>query len=223
MKLKFDFKVLRSNFTDVFLSYLYFFIQIQGMNIKNNHKGLIIISGMFLVIIIAGCTQQAEIKNIVIGNVEYSFSEDVRQSIKIPVNDAPLVRNIIDENRDINVVFDCSASTEKPYISVAAYNIVSKIQNYVIYSRYTYAKFSTFCYVGNDWYNSTDNKIEKPDFTSAVIWFKGPATGAESTSVTAYNNTILIQGTSYRNMTLAADAFSLAMLGITEDAVSKMK
>lgn len=171
---------------------------------------LVVIS-IISIILISGCVQQEKpITNITIGNVEYSFSNDIREAMKVPVANRSSIQELALLSQEIHIVFDCSVAEEKPSISVSAFNVVSIIQNYLV-AHGSFTHFDTYCFQGEKWYNSTDNEAQKPAGT--ILWFKGPKTGANGTSVYVENTTITIEGTDHKNMTLAADAFSLAVLG----------
>ncbi len=170
---------------------------------------------VFAVITVTGCVQQTQpITNITIDGVDYSFANDVREALKVPVSNRFQIQQLIIYSKNISVIFDCSVSEEKPAISVAAYNAVSTIKNYLV-SHGTFAYFNTYCFRGEQWYNATDNETEKPQL-GTTLWFRGQKTGANETSVNIENTTIVIQGTDYKNLTLAADAFSLAVLGVSK-------
>ncbi len=169
---------------------------------------------VFAVIAVTGCVQQPQpITNITIDGVDYSFTNDVREALKVPVNDRFQIQQLMIYSKNISVIFDCSIPEEKPSIAVAAHNAVSTIQNYLV-SHGTFARFPVYCFVGEQWYDATDNSTAKP-VLGTTLWFKGPKTGANETSVLAENNTIVIQGTDYKNLTLATDAFSLTVLGVS--------
>lgn len=175
----------------------------------------LLILAIVAAIVVAGCVQQPQpITNITIDGVDYSFANDVREALKVPVNDRFQIQQLMIYSKNISVIFDCSIPEEKPTISVVAYNAVSTIQNYLI-SHGTFAYFNTYCFIDDQWYDARDNSTTKPSL-GATIWFKGPKTGANRTSVLIENNTVVIQGTDHKNMTLATDAFSLAFLGISK-------
>lgn len=179
----------------------------------NNKKLVLAFTLLSAVIFAAGCVQQQSVTSVTIDNVEYQFSNDIRKALMVPVNDKVLLRQILLGSRNIDVIFDCSAPDELPSFSVAAHNAVSAIQNYFVYSQGRFASFDTYCFKGDQWYNSTNGEIEKPEL-GVTLWFKGQKTGASGTSVLLENNTIIIQGTNHKNLTLATDAFSLAFLGV---------
>lgn len=166
-----------------------------------------------MLLLVLGCIQSAA-KNttLVIDNVEYQFANDIGEAQKIPVDSPGAIRELMLKSKDISIIFDCSGA-DKPQLTVAAFNAVSTVQNYLVYSRSTYSNFRTYCFVGDQWYDSVDMPIEKPAL-NVTLWFKSERTGAASTGVSLVNNTVIVQGTNYKNLTLATDAFNLAFLGV---------
>ncbi|MFH0832533.1 MAG: hypothetical protein V1900_02325 [Candidatus Aenigmatarchaeota archaeon] len=172
------------------------------------------IAWIFLVLILfsLGCVQEKEIKEVKIPghNTIYQFSYDIRESIKVKNNTG--IRNAVYSIDTINFVFNSSNQEENAYFLVSAYNIVSKLNVYFPYEG-KLMRFNEFFFDGGVWYNSTLNEIEKPDLTLS-LWFLGPNTGANETSVMLSGNIIYIQGTSYKDLVLASDKFSMIVMGI---------
>ena len=69
---------------------------------------------------------------------------------------------------------------------------------------------------GVQWFNANNEEIEKPALGGFTLWLKGPATGATETSVTLEDKTVLLQGTSQKNLSLAADKLSLIVMGVND-------
>lgn len=172
------------------------------------------------VVFISGCTeQQAEIKEITIdghGNQVYQFSYDIRESQKI-ASDDPLAISMLVANSDyMNIVFDGSDNQDNGYFQVVLINIVQKLTTYYSYEGKAFSGLPIYYYITENntivWYNSAQENITEPDLSGTTLWLLGPSTGANETSVRLNNNTIYIQGTSYKNLTLAGDKFALIFM-----------
>lgn len=178
-------------------------------------KNTTILFFVFMIVLLSGCVEDKPQNSVIIDNVEYSFVNDIKEASKVPVYYPKPIREKVLGSKNINIVFDCSHSEDRPIFSVVAFNAVTIIQTYFVYSQEKIGNFSTYCYIGDQWYNSINQPISsvpKPDLT---LKFVGPFSGANETSVLfSYNNTIIIQGSSHSNVTLATDAFSLTVLGV---------
>jgi hypothetical protein len=187
-------------------------------------KILIIIFVVSAFVIVSGCTgQNAPITEITIpghGQQIYQFSYDIRESQAI-TSDDPLLISLAAANADnINIVFDASSSKDNSYFQVIIINIIQKITTYYSYEGKVFVDFPVYYYIDvngtRTWYNKTNEEIQKPDLNETTLWLLGPSTGASETSVTLDGNIIYIQGTSYKNLTLAGDKFALIVMGIKE-------
>lgn len=173
-----------------------------------------------LLILLSGCiTQEQEngeaITEIMIpghGNI-YRFSYDIRESLSIPSNDPDGIRGMVLNTTLFTIVFDGSSEEDNGYFRVALINIVSKMQTFFAYEG-KLINYEVFYYDQQGWYNSLDEKINKPAFNGTVLWFIGPNTGAEETSVNVEENIIYIQGTGYENIVKAGDRFALIFMGV---------
>lgn len=165
------------------------------------------------IIVISGCVQEEQ-KTVVVDGVEYELYHDVNSALLVDVVEPGDVKRVATRSRSVDIIFDCAAQEDEPVLTVSTLNAVTVLQSYLVYSKNTFANFNTYCFIGDTWYNSTDSEVERPALNGTVLWIKGPNTGAAATSVFAEENTVVIQGTSVRNLTLATDAFSLTVLGI---------
>lgn len=160
-------------------------------------------------VILSGCAQKNELMQLKINGENYDFSEDIRQSIKIPVQNVSEIYSML-KNQNIVIAFNGSSGKDNGYFAVAAYNLVFKMSKYRAQEGMP-ANFSSAVF---------ENLTVQKDDT--VIIFKGPNTGASENSVSLAGNIIVVQGMTYKNITLASDRLSLLMLGIwTEKDIGK--
>ena len=169
------------------------------------------------VLLVAGCIQEP-LHNITISehNVDYIFTSDIREAIQVPANNPQEIRNLMLENYRINLVFDGSDAQDNGLVSVALFDITSKLTTYFI-SENVSKEFAIYYYVDDQWYDIKKNQTEKPDFNKedeVTLWILGPRTGATKTNVELVDRTITIQGTSRENMAKAADKLVLIVMGI---------
>ena len=181
---------------------------------------LAVICVMVALIFVAGCVQDKPVKEIVIpGQKEiYQFTNDLRASVLVKSNDEKGIRNIFLNNENINIVFDGSSEADNAYFTVVIIDFGAKVPLYLSYQGNN-VKFAPFYFIGDEWHNSTDDIIKKPNFTGPVLILKGPNTWAEDTSVDIYNNTVILQGTSYKNLTMAGDKLTLIVLDINKELI----
>ena len=175
---------------------------------------------MFIILIvsilsISGCVNEEEIKELRIpghGNHIYQFSHDIREALKVPVNDPIAIKKSVWQSDRLNIIFNGSSKQDNAYFQVVAINIVSKLQTFFAYEG-KLLQFPVFYYENGKWFNSTE-EITIPDLEGANLWLVGPNTGAMDTSLFSVDNVIYLQGTSYKNLTLAGDKFALIIMGI---------
>jgi len=180
-------------------------------------KNIFLISIIIIFVALAsGCTENnTEIKEIAIsghGSQVYTFANDIREALKVSVNEPIEIKRIFATNSNFVLVFDGSDSQDNAYFRVVLINM-NKIPTYYAYEGRVLS-FEYYYYIGDNWYNDTDGNITRPAFAKPVIWLKGPATGATETSLKLENNIIYLQGTSYKNLTLAGDKLTLLSFGI---------
>lgn len=177
-----------------------------------------IIVTILIVVAISGCTQpqnsnDATELQLPGQPVVYSFSNPVKQALAYSISDSGLIRYSVLSSKDIDIVFDGSSKEDNAYFQTTLFNIVQKIQTYSVYNG-RIINFNTYYFIGDTWFYSTDNEINKTKSENVVVWIKGPNTGAGENSVSIANNTVYVQGTNYKNLTLAADRLVLAVLGV---------
>jgi hypothetical protein len=188
---------------------------------KNTKKAVITISVIIIIltIIIAGYflifnnPNKVEMREITIqGHAEtYTFTNDIRESLKVPVNDEFGIRQMFLENDRFNIIFDGSSMQDNAYFRIVLINL-AKISIFFSYESKVIG-FDYYYYVGEQWYNSTNENITRPELHN-VIWLKGPSTGATDTSLILNGSTVYLQGTDYKNLTLAGDKLTLLVFGI---------
>ena len=182
-----------------------------------------IVFALVIISVIAGCVQEKPINEISIpGQAKiYQFNSDLRSAVLVKSNDETSIRNVFYTAKNINIVFDGSSETDNAYFSAVLIDFGAKVPLYLSYDGIQ-IKFMSFYTLGNDWYNATEDNITKPNFTDPVLMMKGPDTGAQGTSVNFYNNTIILQGTSYKNLTLAGDKLTLIVFGIDKNTLESL-
>ena len=167
---------------------------------------------LFSIIFVSACIEQPrEIKEITIpghGSQVYTFSNDIKTASKVFANDEQSIRNIFLQNERIMLIFDGSSQQDNAYFTVVATNL-GKIQTYLAYEGRIFS-FEPIYFIDEKWYDRTGTEILKPELNNS-LWLKGPSTGANGTSVTVEGNTIYLQGTDYKNLTLAADKLVLVV------------
>ncbi|KHO47666.1 MAG: seg [archaeon GW2011_AR5] len=169
------------------------------------------------VIVISGCVEEQEpVTEIYVpghGNQIYAFHNDIRESLKVPVNNPEGIKALAAVSNGMYLVFDGSNPQDNAYFTIVTTEITQKISTYYSYEGRLFG-FMPYYHIGSQWYDSGGKEINKPDFSGPVMWLLGPSTGANDTSVTLVNSTVYISGTSYNNLTLAGDKFVLLIFGI---------
>jgi hypothetical protein len=172
---------------------------------------------LITLIAIAGCTQKYQpVTEISIpghGNEIYTFNNDIREALRVHSNDPDEIKQIASQMDRMALVFDGSDQQDNAYFNVVVTDLSAKIPVFYSYEGRLFY-FVPYYYLGDQWYNRTNDPIPKPDFDIPVLWLRGPSTGANDTSVNLVNNTVYISGTSYKNLTLAGDKFTLLVFGI---------
>ncbi|MFA4820116.1 MAG: hypothetical protein WC613_04120 [Candidatus Aenigmatarchaeota archaeon] len=179
-------------------------------------RKIIILLLLLSVILVAGCTEQQPITEISVqghGNEIYTFSNDIRESLRVKTNDPEGIMIIGATFTDMNVVFDGTNQQDNAYFRVVMTNIIAKLPVFYSYEG-RLISFNAYYFIGDTWYKSANETIEKPNFSSPILWLSGPSTGAKDTSLNLVNNTIHLSGTDYKNLTLAGDKLVLLFFGI---------
>ena len=181
----------------------------------------LIIAGLFLSVLIAGCTQPPQYEPIreinVAGHPQvYAFGNDIRQSILVKAESEKEIHDLFQNERRLNIVFNGTDELDNGMFRIALIDISSKIPFYFAAEGRT-TNIDIYYFLtdnGTQWYNSTNEPIAEPPLAGLTLWLKGPATGATDTSVSLQNKTVLLQGTSQKNVSLAADKLTLVVFGI---------
>lgn len=167
------------------------------------------------VVLVSGCAQQQPRNEIYIrshGNQIYTFANDIGEALRVKTNDPQGIKDIGKTLEKLNIVFNGSDVQDNAYFRVVLVNIGAKVPTYYSYEgRLVY--FDSYYFVDDKWFNST-NEETAPSFSGPVLWLKGPATGANETSLVLMNNTIYLSGDSYKGLTLAGDKLVLLLFGI---------
>ncbi len=187
-------------------------------------RQLFLILSIVALVFATGCLQEQPLKEIVIPGQEavYVFTYDIRESIKVASDNEKNIRSLFVDSASMNIVYDGSSNQDNAYFRVALINIGEKLRPYMANTG-RFVEFNYYYYIGDYWYNSTDDIIDMPNTTMATLILKGPETGATETSVRLQdNNTIALQGTSYRNLTLAADKLSLIIFDVSREQLQNV-
>lgn len=174
---------------------------------------------LIISVAIAGCVQPEQpITEIEIpGHPQiYVFSNDIRQSILVKAESQQEMHDLFQNERRLNIVFNGTDELDNGMFRIALIDISSKIPFYFAAEGKSTA-IDIYYFLaenGTQWYNSTEDRIEQPRLNGLTLWLQGPATGAVETSVTLDGKTVLLQGTSQKNVSLAADKLALIVFGI---------
>ncbi|MBU5678508.1 MAG: hypothetical protein QXJ96_03020 [Candidatus Aenigmatarchaeota archaeon] len=175
------------------------------MSKKNNIKkySILALVSVFLILIVffsyiisVEKPSKNELKEITINGVKYEFNTNLYEVIGVPAKNEEEIKNIFDESYKICIKFDNSSEEDNSIFFVSSFNIVYKTIRY-----YTS--------------RGMEKKIEVCD-EEPKIELKGPNTGASETSIRLMNKTILVQGTTTKNLEMAADKLILIIFGIKE-------
>jgi len=180
----------------------------------------LVILSVLAVIFVTACTQQQPVYEITIpghGSQIYSFGQDVRQSLQIPIsNELPIMQKIYSA-KTINFVFDGSTE-DTPLFQIVLFNTVERFQTFFAYEgKFLGAdNFQGYYFIENQWYNKTNHEIEEPVFANdgVVLWLRGPNTGAKTNQVQLDGNIIYVDGIDRKNIEMSADRLTLAVFGI---------
>lgn len=210
------------------------------MKFYTKKKTLVFFLLLISIVLVSGCVNQEPEKpkalfNITKDGVDYQFTNNIFDSMKIPINNGSEIKRFIKYASAVSVVINSTSDEIDGSYIVIIYNTVEKLKHYYIYSRgkfvdeYFYKKYRIkddkllkWSYENNTWVESPVgiDSIEWP-----VLYFRGHDAGAAETSVTLDESgkIIYIQGTDYRNLSLAADRFALEVLGVNLDLLEQGK
>ena len=169
-------------------------------------------------VIISGCINQQpekkELYNVTKDGVEYIFSNNVYESLNITIENEDLIRQTLDSPLSVVIAFNGSNEQDNGYFSVVSYNLVEKLKNYYIYSKGKRVGFAAI--------DINEGKIPPGN---TIIVLRGPNTSARGTSVyydnecivnqiaiSEFSRCVMIQGTDYKNLTLASEKLILSLL-----------
>ncbi len=169
---------------------------------------------LILLVLVSACTQ-TEIKELFVTshNTVYTFSYDVREALKVPVENSDQIIRTFAENSEITLVFNGTSGSDNAIFAVTSFNIVSNVGQY-FKNEGIPVYFDVKYFVNDTWYNKTGP--HDPDLSGTVIWLKGPATGAQRTAVYMNNGHIFVEGTDSKNVILAGDRLFLLLIGINK-------
>lgn len=174
---------------------------------------------------LAGCAEQQEIKEIAIpGHARvYQFSYDVREALAVPANSVEGIVAVLATSDTIHFAFNSTSKEDNARFRVVIFNIVSKLTPFFAEQGGT-LHYNVFYYdAAGQWYNATDDKIPIPQVSEPTIWFIGPDTQANETSLLldrrAGRKIVYLQGTGSKQLVLAGDRLVLIVMGIDEKNV----
>ncbi len=177
--------------------------------------------GLLLAVLVAGCAQPPQYEPIteisIPGHQQiYAFNNDIRQSILVKAESEQEIRGLFESSRHINVVFNGTDEMDNGMFRIALIDISAKIPFYFAAQGKETAMDIYYFLTdnGTQWYDYKEDPINEPALSGLTLWLKGPATGATETSVTLQGNTVVLQGTDLRNVSLAADKLTLIVFGI---------
>jgi hypothetical protein len=179
------------------------------------NKKILLIS-ILAIIVISGCTEQKPLTEIRISGHEhvYTFRNDIRESINVPTTNEIEIAKLIMKCSELNIVFNGTSREDNQYIAVAVFDTVSRLLVYFA-NEGKAISFPVYYFNESGWFKENMSIPGLPySKDSCYLWFIGPNTGAKETSVVLNGNIVYIQGTSFKNLTMAADKLSLIMMGI---------
>ena len=171
---------------------------------------------LIAVLLISGCVQQeAKITEIKIpghGNTIYTFNNDIRDALKLEVDNPEKIREMFYSGK-MDIVFDGSDNSKNAYFTVILIDLINrgdgKIPTFLAFEG-KWIDFDTYYFIGDAWHNKTDDVIQKPNFTEPVLWL---SIGNE-TSIETDDNIIYMKGKELFGLRLAGDRLTLAVFGI---------
>ncbi|MBI4170158.1 MAG: hypothetical protein HY514_00550 [Candidatus Aenigmarchaeota archaeon] len=181
---------------------------------------------LIAVVLVAGCVQQdLPITEITIpGHTQiYTFNNDIRQSILVKAESEPEIFTLFQNERHLNIVFNGTDELDNGMFRIVLIDINAKIPFYFA-SQGKGTTIDVYYFIsdnGTQWYNFRSEPIPEPALKGLTLWLKGPATGATETSITLQDKTVLLQGTSQKNLSLAADKLVLIVFDI--NSISDIK
>lgn len=177
---------------------------------------------IFSIMAVSACVQQAEIKDIYIaghGNQVYSFSYDIRESVKIKSDNETEIRNTIANSNRASIIFNSTSDSDNAIFQAVVFNIAAKLPTYFSYEG-KLLHIDAF-YYGEDGHlrNKSNERVALP--VNTKIFLLGPNTGAKDVSVSLMGNTIILQGTSPKNLVLAGDKLALIVMDVDEEKIER--
>ena len=164
-------------------------------------KTHLLILTIFAVLFTAGCIGQQPpeppLQAIEKDGVQYVFSTDIREAIKIPVNDRDSIFDALVLAENVTILFE--NSTDNALFAKHGFELTSKLQNYYVQSLNKIVGVKG---------------IEKSNATQAIgliIELIGPDTGATQSSVTWTGEGIVVQGETNQSFALSVDRLALVL------------
>jgi hypothetical protein len=194
--------------------------------IKNRTLAVIfiIIIAALSIIFVPGLIQKEEpLQAIMVDGQTYVFDQDIRKSLKVPMYDEDKILEILSFPPKINILVDTSNTTENAYYAKVSFNTISKLSRYYTHNN-VYMEYPFYAMENNTifFWNRRNNTLTplNSSIEGPVIMFKGPSL-ANETSVRLTNQTIIVQGTTQENLSMASEKLVLSLLGVSEKAIEE--
>jgi hypothetical protein len=194
--------------------------------IKNRTLAVIfiIIIAALSIIFVPGLIQKEEpLQAIMVDGQTYVFDQDIRKSLKVPMYDEDKILEILSFPPKINILVDTSNTTENAYYAKVSFNTISKLSRYYTHNN-VYMEYPFYAMENNTifFWNRRNNTLTplNGSIEGPVIMFKGPSL-ANETSVRLTNQTIVVQGTTQENLSMASEKLVLSLLGVSEKAIEE--
>lgn len=176
-----------------------------------------------VILLISACVQQAPITDIRIsghGEQIYQFSYDIRESVKVKADGEMEIRSLVLNSSRLSMIFNSTSPEDNIIFQVVVFNIAAKLPVYFGYEG-KLLHIDAFYYKEDGYlYNKTDERVPMP--ANAKIMLLGPNTMAKETSVSLDGSTAILQGTTRKDIVLAADKLALIVMGIGEKEVNEL-
>lgn len=172
---------------------------------------------LIIAVVVSACVQpQTELKELYMpghGNQIYSFSYDIRESVKVKSSDEAKMSGFLAKTNKLTIIFNSTSEEDNAAFQVAVFNLASKLPTYYSYEG-KLLRIDVLYYNADGYlYNKTKERASLPE--NAKILLLGPNTGAKETSVSLDGNSIILQGVTKKGVGLAGDKLALIAMNIT--------
>lgn len=176
---------------------------------------------LILAVVVSACVQpQVELKELYMpghGNQIYSFSYDIRESVKIKSSNEAEIRSLLEKTNKLTIIFNSTSEEDNAAFQVAVFNLASKLPTYYSYEGKLLRIDVLYYGADGNLYNKTKERASLPENTKILLL--GPNTDAKETSISLDGNNIVLQGVTKKGVGLAGDKLALVAMGIDEKKV----